>query len=1171
MPQATDAVWLSVLPDMSGFGPGLAAGSAGAADSAGAAAGKKFGKALLAGVAVVAGGAALATTALYNVGKTFDEMGDTIRVGTGATGDALNGLIDVAKNVGKKVPAEFDAIGTVVADVNTRLGLSGKTLETVASQYLEAGRILGEDVDIQKTSAAFSAFKIEGDAVVGAMDTLFQVSQATGVGINDLAASVQTSAPAVQALGFSFEESAALVGTLDKAGLNSTQTLSAMSKGLVTLAKDGEEPQEAFRRVTGEIDALIKSGDTAGAIDLASGIFGTRAAVNFVGAVDSGTLALDDLVAGAGATSDTILGVADETADLTEKWQIFKNRALLAIEPVATRVFDALTTGMSWIVDVGVPALQRFGDQVKNGFTGDLEGALTPMEKVGAAARSVFDYIKLTAIPAIRDFGGWVQKNSGWLIPLGAGIAAIAASIGLVVGALKVWRAITVAFTAVQAALNVVLALNPIGIIVLAIVGLVAAFVVAYKRSETFRDIVQGAWEGIKNAATTAWDWIRDKVFAPISTGLQAVGGAFVSAKDGISTAMSAVGSALSWVYDNVIKPVWDGIQTAISFAWGVIKPILDAHVAVFKFLGEVFWNVWTLVIQVAWLALQAAFQAGWDFIRTFIFDPLRLAWDAIGAAFSWVWANIIAPVWATLQTVLTAGWNFIRDYVFSPINQGVAALGDAFTAAKDTAGRAWDGLKSAASAAWTWIKDNVFSPFGTAIGAIGDAFNTAADVVGKAWDAIQGAAVKPVNFVIETVYNNGIKALFDTVAEKLGLSQRLPSISKIGSPPSPAQNRATTAGRPAWDLGMATGGVLPGYTPGRDVHDFYSPTAGWLHLSGGEGILRPEAVRDLGGAAGIAAINSRYTGRGAGGGKAFFLGGIWDAVKNGAGAAWDFTTDAASAIGNFMKDPVAGAVKVFSKPIEELLKKIGGGDVGQIIAGAPRALIKGIIDGATRIFGPARDDGTDPAKGGRPGPGGAAMGWQAMTQALRAIAPGVQITSGFRPGAKVAGTNIPSMHGLGRAIDLAPSMATFNKLLAAYPNATELLYSPAGSRQRQRGAGGSFAGDTTGTTRAMHFNHIHWGMRNGGVVPNMPTIQGGVFDNGGMLQPGGIAVNLSNRPEPVFSSQQWETMRTRESGPVVGEINVTSSDPEAAARAVVRRFEDAASLSDLDMIAKGF
>lgn len=61
--------------------------------------------------------------------------------------------------------------------------------------------------------------------------------------------------------------------------------------------------------------------------------------------------------------------------------------------------------------------------------------------------------------------------------------------------------------------------------------------------------------------------------------------------------------------------------------------------------------------------------------------------------------------------------------------------------------------------------------------------------------------------------------------------------------------------------LKYATGGVLPGYTPRRDVHKFYSPTAGELHMSGGEGILVPEATRAVGGERGIAAINraARY------------------------------------------------------------------------------------------------------------------------------------------------------------------------------------------------------------------------------------------------------------------------------------------------------------------------
>nr|WP_306439967.1 phage tail tape measure protein [Brevibacterium sp. 91QC2O2] len=46
---------------------------------------------------------------------------------------------------------------------------------------------------------------------------------------------------------------------------------------------------------------------------------------------------------------------------------------------------------------------------------------------------------------------------------------------------------------------------------------------------------------------------------------------------------------------------------------------------------------------------------------------------------------------------------------------------------------------------------------------------------------------------------------------------------------------------------GTAGVGVVPGYTPGRDVHTYYSPTGGILELSGGEPVLRPEAGAVLG------------------------------------------------------------------------------------------------------------------------------------------------------------------------------------------------------------------------------------------------------------------------------------------------------------------------------------
>lgn len=66
-------------------------------------------------------------------------------------------------------------------------------------------------------------------------------------------------------------------------------------------------------------------------------------------------------------------------------------------------------------------------------------------------------------------------------------------------------------------------------------------------------------------------------------------------------------------------------------------------------------------------------------------------------------------------------------------------------------------------------------------------------------------------------------RSALDGIAKGVGLDLRMP------------------AGKP---IRLASGGVLPGYTPGRDVHQFYSPTGGMLHLSGGEGIIRPDSLR---------------------------------------------------------------------------------------------------------------------------------------------------------------------------------------------------------------------------------------------------------------------------------------------------------------------------------------
>lgn len=399
--------------------------------------------------ALGAGVAAGIGAALYKVGETFDEVTDTIRTGTGATGEALDGLVDVAKRVGSTTPAEFSKIAPVVADLNTRLGLTGEDLETVAKQVLEAGRLLGQDVDISKTTAAFSAFGLEAKQIPGAMDDLFRVSQATGLGFNDLAQKTAQAAPTMKALGFGFQDTAAMIGAFDKAGLNSSQIMTSMTKGLTTLAKSGEEPKEAFKRVTGEIGSYIQSGNEAAALKLASKLFGTKGATQFVEALKQGKIGAEDMMKSIGATDDTILGVAGETSDFAEKWQIVQNNAQLALEPLGSAVFSTLADVLSAMA------------------------------------------------PTLQDIGNWLKENTWAFGALGAAIA------GILIPAFVTWVAGIWASTAALLA-------SPITWIVVGIAALAAGLVLLITNWQAVSDFIGGVWNATVEGAGHLWeDFVR--------------------------------------------------------------------------------------------------------------------------------------------------------------------------------------------------------------------------------------------------------------------------------------------------------------------------------------------------------------------------------------------------------------------------------------------------------------------------------------------------------------------------------------------------------------------------------------------------------------------------------------------------------------------------------------
>lgn len=95
---------------------------------------------------------------------------------------------------------------------------------------------------------------------------------------------------------------------------------------------------------------------------------------------------------------------------------------------------------------------------------------------------------------------------------LAATILTVNAAVKVVTASMAAWRAVTMAVVTVTRLLTIAMLSNPIGAIVLAIAGLVAAIVLIEKKTKIFSKAWAAAWNWIKNAASSAADWVMDKL-----------------------------------------------------------------------------------------------------------------------------------------------------------------------------------------------------------------------------------------------------------------------------------------------------------------------------------------------------------------------------------------------------------------------------------------------------------------------------------------------------------------------------------------------------------------------------------------------------------------------------------------------------------------------------------
>ena len=413
--------------------------------------GEKFRKAMK-GVAMAAGGLTLAAGAAAKLGQEYQEATNTIAAGTGATGEQLEGLTQSFKDVWATVPQDAATVSAAIADINTEMGLEGEALEDVTKAFLDVSRAMGEEAGpmIKSVADSMLAFGVPAEDPRLQLDKLTAVSQAVGVPMSDLAATVVKFGPQLQTMGLSLDEATALVGNMEAAGLSASKMMPGLNTAVQKLAKEGVTDISAgLRDMISNIENAESDTD---ALAIATDMFGAGAGVRFKDAIDKGVFSLDDMLAAMGDSEGKVAELGATTLTMSDKFDIMKNRVKGALTPIGNLatslgpmviMLPAIATGISamaasqtiataatWLQTTAMAALNLAMGPIGLiilGVAAAIAGiilAIKNWDKITAALKVTWDTvwsgIKRVFEPVVNFIKGVIDGPFGWLLPGGA-------------------------------------------------------------------------------------------------------------------------------------------------------------------------------------------------------------------------------------------------------------------------------------------------------------------------------------------------------------------------------------------------------------------------------------------------------------------------------------------------------------------------------------------------------------------------------------------------------------------------------------------------------------------------------------------------------------------------------------------------------------------------------
>lgn len=386
-------------------------------------------------LAPLSAGAAAVGAASYAAAMDIDNGYDIVITKTGATGEALESLQGSMENIFTSLPIDAETAGTAIGEVNTRFQLTGEELEKLSQQFIEFSEINDTDLNtsIDNVDTILNKFNVDASQAGNVLGLLTKTGQDTGLSMDTLENSLMQNGSTLKEMGLGITESVNLLAAFENNGVDATTAMAGLKKSVKNYTAEGLSTNEALQKT---IDRIKNASTETEALSIAQETFGSKGFAEMAQAIREGKLSLDDL----GASLDDYGNVVQDTYEATlDPWDEAKttlNNLKLAGSDLAGTALSALKPAIEKVTS----AVKNFTDWFRNLSDGQKEtiaiilavvAALAPalliISKVAGAISGIINVCKMLK-PAIAAVNAVMAANPVMIVVIA--IACIGGGVG---------------------------------------------------------------------------------------------------------------------------------------------------------------------------------------------------------------------------------------------------------------------------------------------------------------------------------------------------------------------------------------------------------------------------------------------------------------------------------------------------------------------------------------------------------------------------------------------------------------------------------------------------------------------------------------------------------------------------------------------------------------------